>query len=55
MEPKEKLMEDTAWKQLEEFYFGTGSRINIADLFRQDPQRFEKFRYSSYFLFFHIK
>ncbi|KAK0084961.1 hypothetical protein PV325_006027 [Microctonus aethiopoides] len=43
MEPKEKLMEDTAWKQLEEFYFGTGSRINIADLFRQDPQRFEKF------------
>ncbi|KAK0181332.1 hypothetical protein PV327_003624 [Microctonus hyperodae] len=43
MELKEKLMEETAWKQLEEFYFGTGSRINIADLFRQDPQRFEKF------------
>lgn len=41
---EEKLTSDEAWKQLEEYFFGTGSRIKIPDLFQQDTQRFEKFR-----------
>ncbi|CAD6229091.1 GSCOCG00012079001-RA-CDS [Cotesia congregata] len=43
MDLKEKLTEENSWKQLEEYFFGTGSKIKISDLFQQDPERFNKF------------
>ncbi|XP_015118173.1 glucose-6-phosphate isomerase isoform X1 [Diachasma alloeum] len=43
MEPKVKLTEENAWKELEEYFNNTGSKINIVDLFQQEPGRFEKF------------
>ncbi|XP_011305239.1 glucose-6-phosphate isomerase [Fopius arisanus] len=46
MEPKGKLTEESAWKELEEYFNNTGSKINIADLFQQQPGRFEKFSLS---------
>lgn len=47
MEPKVKLTEEQAWKQLEEYFNKTGSKINIPNLFQQDPGRFENFRWVS--------
>lgn len=44
MDLKQKLTEENSWKQLEEYFFGTGSKIKISDLFQQDIERFNKFR-----------
>lgn len=44
MEQKAKLTEESTWKQLDDYFNSTGSKINIANLFQQNANRFEKFR-----------
>ena len=44
MEPKVNLKEDSAFKKLQEFYNVNAEKINIQQLFQQDPARFNKFR-----------
>jgi len=44
MEPKMDLLTEPAWNQLQQYFDSNGSKINIYDMFRQDPKRFEKFR-----------
>lgn len=44
MEPKVNLKEDPAYKKLQEFYNANSEKINIQQLFQQDPDRFNKFR-----------
>lgn len=43
MEPKVNLKEDPAFKKLQEFYNANAEKINIQQLFQQDPARFNKF------------
>lgn len=43
MEPKVNLKQDPAFKKLQEFYDANGAKINIPQLFQQDPERFNKF------------
>ena len=43
MEQKGPLKECAAWKNLEDFYSKNGSKLNILELFNQDPERFNKF------------
>ncbi|XP_045455843.1 glucose-6-phosphate isomerase [Melitaea cinxia] len=43
MEPKVNLKQDPAYKKLQEFYDVNGGKINIPQLFQQDPERFNKF------------
>nr|AXK15967.1 phosphoglucose isomerase [Boloria eunomia] len=43
MDPKVNLKEDPAFKKLQEFYSANGAKINIQQLFQQDPERFKKF------------
>ena len=43
MEKKGPLRESAAWKNLEKFYSENGSKLNILELFNQDPERFNKF------------
>lgn len=44
MEPKIKLTEEAAWKELEAFFNANGKSLNISNLFKEDPDRFQKFR-----------
>lgn len=37
------LLEEPAFKKLEEYYQCTGSKINFYELFKKDPARFDKF------------
>lgn len=50
MEPKVNLKQDPAFKKLQEFYDANGAKINIPQLFQQDPERFNKFRFVRYYL-----
>ncbi|XP_039764974.1 glucose-6-phosphate isomerase [Pararge aegeria] len=43
MEPKVNLKEDPAYVKLQEFYNLNADKINIQQLFQQDPERFNKF------------
>ncbi|CAH2242968.1 jg13411 [Pararge aegeria aegeria] len=43
MEPKVNLKEDPAYVKLQEFYNLNVDKINIQQLFQQDPERFNKF------------
>ncbi|XP_061724238.1 glucose-6-phosphate isomerase [Cydia pomonella] len=43
MEPKISLKDDPAYQTLQSFYCLNHDKINIQQLFQQDPQRFEKF------------
>lgn len=43
MELKVNLKQDPAFKKLQEFYDANGVKINIPQLFQQDPERFNKF------------
>lgn len=46
MEAKPKLSEEASWKKLQEYYNSNGAKININQLFQDDPGRFDKFRYT---------
>lgn len=43
MEPKVNLKSDPAYVKLQEYYNTYGEKINIQNLFQQDPERFKKF------------
>ncbi|XP_047540001.1 glucose-6-phosphate isomerase [Vanessa atalanta] len=43
MEPKINLKQDPAFTKLQEFYNANSDKINIQQLFQQDPDRFNKF------------
>ncbi|XP_072948305.1 glucose-6-phosphate isomerase [Epargyreus clarus] len=43
MEPKVNLKQDPAYQKLQEFYNVNADKINIQQLFQQDPDRFNKF------------
>ncbi|KAI8432576.1 hypothetical protein MSG28_013564 [Choristoneura fumiferana] len=43
MEPKISLKQDPAFQKLQDFYNLNSEKINIQQLFQQDPQRFQKF------------
>lgn len=45
MEPKTSLRQEPAYQKLQEFYDLNSEKINIQQLFQQDPDRFNKFRY----------
>lgn len=45
MEPKVNLLKDPAYQKLQEFYNLNSEKINIQQLFQQDPDRFNKFRF----------
>jgi len=42
MESKGALRESAAWKSLEKFYAAHGDSINILQMFKEDPERFNK-------------
>lgn len=44
MEPKVNLLEDPVYKKLKDYYAANNEKINIYQLFQQDPDRFKKFR-----------
>lgn len=44
MEPKISLKQDPAYQKLQSFYNESAEKINIQQLFQQDPDRFNKFR-----------
>jgi len=39
-----KLDQEAVWKKLKELYAAKGDKINILQLFKEDPKRFEKYR-----------
>ncbi|XP_046738974.1 glucose-6-phosphate isomerase [Diprion similis] len=43
MEPKLNLREEPTWLQLQQLYDSQGSKINIYELFKADPGRFEEY------------
>ncbi|KAI5631128.1 phosphoglucose isomerase domain-containing protein [Phthorimaea operculella] len=43
MEPKVSLKDDPAFQKLQDFYALNSEKINIQQLFQQDPERFQKF------------
>lgn len=45
MEAKPKLSDEATWKKLKDYYNNNGAKININQLFQQDPERFKKLRY----------
>lgn len=44
MEQKLELSTEAAWTKLQQYFDANGSKINIVDLFQQNPKRFENFR-----------
>lgn len=45
MKSKANLLTEPAWNELQQYFDSNGSKINIYNMFQQDPKRFEKFRY----------
>ena len=39
------LTEEPAWKALQEYYDQNGSKINMAQMFKEDGSRFQKYRF----------
>lgn len=39
-----KLADEQSWKKLKETHAAVGEKLNIYQLFKEDPKRFEKFR-----------
>ena len=39
------LTEEPAWKALQEYYDQNGSKINMAQMFKEDSSRFQKYRF----------
>lgn len=44
MTPKPELTTEPAYQKIQQYYNQNGAKINILELFQQDPSRFEKFR-----------
>ena len=40
-----KLTEENTWKALAEYHKTYGNNLNMENMFKEDPNRFEKFRY----------
>lgn len=45
MDGKSFLTEDSAYQNLLQYFNDTGKNLNINQLFAQDPDRFNKYRY----------
>lgn len=45
MEGKAFLTEEAAYKNLQDYYNKNGSKLVINQLFKEDPDRFKKYRY----------
>ncbi|XP_066581028.1 glucose-6-phosphate isomerase [Prorops nasuta] len=43
MKPKAPLTSEPVWNKLQQYFTSNGSKININDLFNEDPNRFQKF------------
>ncbi|GAB1868649.1 Glucose-6-phosphate isomerase [Camponotus japonicus] len=43
MKSKADLLTEPAWNELQQYFDSNGSKINIYNMFQQDPKRFEKF------------
>lgn len=44
MEGKAYLTEEEAYKSLQQYYNENGSKINILEMFKNDSNRFQKYR-----------
>lgn len=44
MAGKGYLTEEAAYKNLQDYYNANGKKINIPQLFKEDPERFNKYR-----------
>lgn len=49
MEPKISLKQDPAYQKLQDYFNKNSEKINIQQLFQQDGDRFNKFRYCANF------
>lgn len=45
MENRSKLAEEPAWKKLHDAFSKYGTRLNIYSLLKDEPKRFDAFRY----------
>lgn len=45
MEGKGYLTEEETYKALQQYYDQNGSKINILKMFKDDPNRFQKYRF----------
>ena len=45
MDGRSGLGQDPAFLKLKEYFDQNGSSLNIANMFKEDPERFSKFRY----------
>lgn len=50
MEPQKFLTSEPAWQKLQDYFNETGKNLVIKDLFAQDTNRFNKFRYVFMFI-----
>jgi len=44
MEGRPKLTDEPTWQKLQQYYNDNGSKINIYQLMKENPNRFDKFR-----------
>lgn len=44
MSGKPNLLSEPTWQSLQKYYNENGQKIDIKNLFAQDPSRFDKFR-----------
>jgi hypothetical protein len=44
MDGRPKLGEEPVWQKLQKYYNDNGSKINIYQLMKENPNRFDKFR-----------
>lgn len=48
MDPKVNLKQDPAFVEIQKFFDANADKINIQQLFQQDADRFNKFRFVTY-------
>lgn len=41
---KPQLTTEPAWQKVQQYFNANGPKLNIKNLFEQDPERFSKFR-----------
>lgn len=46
MEGKGFLTDEAAYKNLQQYYNTNGAKLNILKMFKEDPDRFKKYRYA---------
>lgn len=44
MESKPRLTQEATWKKLQDYFNSNGDKININNLFKENPDRFNKYR-----------